>query len=117
VKQRLPVWRHSFGRPRYRLIQRVGVRRVQRRAVEILLRTIIVEPALAPLEAGDDRVTRCGVVFAGMLIGRVITAADMAALCAAAKMQPPRALGHAFETACAAWLHCRVDTVALGHDL
>jgi hypothetical protein len=46
----------------------MGVRSMKRRAGEEILRAIIIKPALAPLEARDDRVTRAGVVFGGMLI-------------------------------------------------
>jgi hypothetical protein len=42
---------------------------VKRRASEEFLRSIIVKPAFARLEARDYRVTRGGIVFGGVLIG------------------------------------------------
>ena len=68
VKQRLPVWRHPFGRSGRRLIQRMGVRSGKRRAGEGFLRAIVVKPSLARLETRDNRVTRSGAMFRRMLI-------------------------------------------------
>ena len=68
VKQRLPVRRHRSGRSGCRLIQWMTVRSVKLRAGDELLRTIVVKPMLARLEARDYRVTRSGVMLGCMLI-------------------------------------------------
>ena len=68
---------------------------------------------LPGLEARDDRVTRSGVMLRRMLIWRTVTAADVTAFGASAKMKPPSALGHAFDATCSAWLDRCVDTVPL----
>jgi hypothetical protein len=69
---------------------------------------------LAWLEARDYRVTRGGVVFRCMLTWGAITAADVTAFGASAKMKPPFARSRAFDTTCSAWLGRRVDTIPLG---
>ena len=114
VKQRLPVWGHRSGRSRHRLIQWMGVESVRLRTREDFLCTIVVKPLLARLEARDDRVACSGVMFRCMLIWRRITAADVAAFGAHAKMQPPCAQSQAFDATCAAWLGRWIDTIPLG---
>jgi hypothetical protein len=90
------------------------VRSAKLRAGEEFLSTIVVKPMLVRLETCDDRVTRSGVMFRGMLIWRTIAAADVPAFGASAKMQPPSAQSRAFDTACSAWLDRRVDAIPLG---
>jgi hypothetical protein len=114
VKQRLPVCRHPFGRCGHRLIQRMRVRSGKLRAFEELLRTIVVKPVLARLEARDNRVTGSGAVFRCMLTWRTVAAADVSALRASAQMQPPSAQPHTFDATCSARLGGRVDTILLG---
>jgi hypothetical protein len=114
VKQRLPVRRHRSGRSGHRLVRRMRVRSAKLRAGDELLGTIVVKPSLARFETRDYRVTRGGVMFRCMLIWRTITAADVPAFGASAKMQPPSAHSQAFDTTCSAWLDRRVDTVPLG---
>ena len=80
------------------------------RAGEKFFGTIVVEPSLARLETRDDRVTRSGEVFGGMLVWRTVTAADVTALRAPAKMKPPSAPRQAFGAACSAWLGRWIDT-------
>src|SRR6516165_9544271 len=43
-----------------------------------------------------------------------ITAADVTAFSASAKMQPPSAQSQAFDAACSVWLGRRIDTIPLG---
>ncbi len=94
------------------------VRSVKLCAGEDFFSTIIVKPPLTRLEARDYRVTRSGVMFRCMLIWRTITAADVAAFGASAKMQPPSAQSQTFDTTCSAWLGRRVDAIPLGlHEL
>jgi hypothetical protein len=68
---------------------------------------------LARLEARDDRVTGSGVMLRCVLTWRTITAADMPAFGASAKMQPPSAQSHAFDATCSAWLGRWVDAIPL----
>ncbi len=114
ANEHLPVWRHRSGRPRHRLIQRMRVGRMKLWAGEDFVRPIVVKPMLPGLEACDDRVIRSGVMFRCMLIWRTVTAADVTALGASAKMQPPAALSHALDAACSARPGHRVDTIRLG---
>src|ERR1700683_4115949 len=90
------------------------VRSLKLRAGEEFLGTIVVKPPLAWLEARDYRVTRSGVMFRCMLIGRGITAADVTTFGASAKMQPPCVQSKAFDATCSAWLGRWVDTIPLG---
>lgn len=68
VKKLLPVRRHRSGRSGCRLIQWMTVRSVKLQAGDELLRSIVVKPMLARLEARDYRVTRSGVMLRCMLI-------------------------------------------------
>jgi hypothetical protein len=69
---------------------------------------------LARLEALNYRVTGGGMVFRCMLIWRTITAADVTALRASAKMQPPFARSQAFDAARSTRLGRWVDTIPYG---
>src|SRR3984885_15771759 len=89
------------------------VRSLKLRAGEEFLGTIVVKPPLAWLEARDYRVTRSGVMFRCMLIGRGITAADVTTFGASAKMQPQCVQSKAFDATCSAWLARWVDTNTL----
>src|SRR5258708_4968848 len=90
------------------------VRSAKLRAGEEFFRTIVVKPMLARLEARDYRVTRSGAMFRCMLVWRAVTAADVTAFGASAKMEPPSAQSRAFDATCSAWLGRRVDTIPLG---
>jgi hypothetical protein len=90
------------------------VRSGKLRAGEGFLSAVVVKPMLPWLEARDYRVTRGGLVFRCMLTWGTITAADVPAFGASAKMQPPSAQSQAFDTPCSAWPDCRVDTIPLG---
>jgi len=93
------------------------VRSGKLRAGEEFLFTIVVKPPLARLETRDNRVTRSGAVFRRMLTWRTITAANVTALGASAKMEPPPAESQAFDAACSARLDRWVDTIHLGLHL
>src|SRR5580658_3653776 len=84
------------------------------RAGEGFLCTVVVKPMLARFEALDYRVTRSGVVLRCMLTWGTIAAADVTALRASAKMEPPFARSQAFGAACSAWLGRRVDAIPHG---
>src|SRR5262245_39006820 len=113
-----PVGGDPAVRAWHRLLPRVAVRAGQRRArlVEVLVR-VRPEPGLPRLEAADDRVAGLLGVRGGVLGRRGVTAPDVAALSAAAQVQPPPALGFTLDAAGAARLDRRVDAWhLLGHD-
>ena len=58
VQERFPVGRHPSGRPGYGLTFRMRVRRKQFHTFHHSLRVVIVEPMLAGLKAGYDRMPR-----------------------------------------------------------
>jgi hypothetical protein len=113
VQQVLPVLRHRLGRPGHRLLRRMRVRTMKLRAFEEFFGAIVVKPFLTWLETGDDRVSRSRAMFRRMLIWRTVTTADVAALRASAKMQPPFALRQAFDAPRSAWLGRRIDAIPL----
>jgi hypothetical protein len=89
VQERFPVAWHPSGGSRYGLIFWMRMRRKQLHTFDHRLRRVIVEPILARLEAGDDRMP-CGCRMHGcMLIRRTVTATDVPTLRAPAKMKPP----------------------------
>src|ERR1700727_3329494 len=85
------------------------VRTGQLRTVKSFLRSVIIEPILAGLEAVDDRVAGGLVMLGGMLAGRTIAAADVTAFGASAQVQPPSARGQAFDATGTAWLRIQID--------
>jgi len=93
------------------------VRNVKLRAGDEFSSTIVVKPPLARLEARDYRMTRSGVMFRCMLIWGSITAADVTAFGASAKMQPPSAPSQALDAACSARFDRWVDAIPLVHRL
>jgi hypothetical protein len=89
VEQRLPVCRYSSGWSGHRLVQRMGVRRGKRWTGKEFTGTVVVKPALTRLETCDNRVMGSGVVLRRVLVGQSVATANMTALGASAKMQPP----------------------------
>src|SRR5271167_3828671 len=77
VETVLPVSGHRAGGPGDGLIERMTFGRGQRGSFEELLRAIVVEPLFTRLEAPDHRMSRCPVVGARVLAGRVVAAPDM----------------------------------------
>lgn len=71
-------------------------RRSKFRSVEIPGTGIVEEPVFAGFETTDDRVAGGSFMSRRVLGRRVIAAADVSALGAPAKMQPPAAVGLAF---------------------
>jgi hypothetical protein len=114
VKQRLPVDGHRPSRSGGRLIQRVTDGSGKLRAGESFFSAIVIKPVLARFEALDYRVARrCG-MFRCMLTWRTVAAANVTALRASAKMEPPSARGEAFDTSRSARLDRRVDAIPFG---
>ena len=77
-------------------------------------RAIVVKPLLARLEAHDDRVLGGVIMFGRVLTWGRVTTADVAALRAPAKMQPPSAGSQALDAARSARLGRGVDAIPLG---
>src|SRR4029079_6281877 len=95
VEVTLPVPGHPTRRSGHRMVERVVVWRSEHGSLEVLLGGVIPEPVLAGLEALDDRMPGVGGVAARMLRRRRVAAPDMAAVGAAAKMEPPAVRGQA----------------------
>ena len=86
------------------------VRTGQLRTVKSFLRSVVVEPIFAGLEAVDDRVAGGLVMLGGMLAGRTIAAADVTTFGASAQVQPPSARRQTFDATCAAWFRIQIDS-------
>src|SRR5438876_10649646 len=74
-----PISRYSSRRPGHRLVQRVVLRRRERRTFECLLADVVPEPALAWLEAPDYVASSAPGMTGGVLPWRRVAAADVAA--------------------------------------
>jgi hypothetical protein len=92
----------------------MAVRSGKLRAGEGFFSAIVVKPMLVRLEALNYRVTRSGIVFRCMLIWGTIAAADVTALRASAKMEPPFVCSQAFDATRSTRLDRRVDTIPYG---
>jgi hypothetical protein len=106
-----PVSGHATGWSGHGLVDRVMVRRSQDGTLEVLLRRVVPEPVLARLVALDDRVLLGSGMVARMLGWRRVATADVAALRAAAQVEPPTAGGQALDAPRAAWRYLRIDPV------
>src|SRR4029077_2202256 len=111
-----PVTRHARLRARHALVERMMLRRSQRRPREGILCLVVPEPVLAGLEAADDRMPRDLRVRGRVLRGRAVAAPDVAALGAPAQMDPPAAARVALDAARPARWHRRVDARNLAHS-
>src|SRR2546427_8681069 len=87
----------------------------QLRTVEVLTGRVVVEPVLVRLEAPDNRVPLGRGVVAGMLRRRGVAAADVAAMGAAAEVEPPALGRKALHAARPAREDRRVDLVLSRH--
>jgi hypothetical protein len=86
VQEVFPVCGYSARGSRHGLFRRMRVRAGQGGAFEGFLRSVIVEPVLARLEAIDNRMAGGCVVLRRVLVWRSIAAADVTALGASAEM-------------------------------
>jgi len=84
-------------RPRRWLVRWMPTRCRKRRAVDEVLRAVIVEPLLAWLETRDDRMAGLVIVRGRMLARRCVAAADVPALRTTPEVQPPTACGQALD--------------------
>jgi hypothetical protein len=85
------------------------VRRRQLWTFQVLLGLEVPEPILARLVALDDPVPGVGSVVAGVLLWRVVAAADVAAKGAPAQVKPPSTRLEALDTTVAAGRHLRMN--------
>jgi hypothetical protein len=107
----LPVRRHPTFGPRSRLVDRMVLGCHQRGPLIELLSAEVPEPVLSGLEASNYRVTRALGMTAGVLTGGRIAAADMAALGAAAQVEPPTVGRQTFDTARPARRHRWINLI------
>lgn len=118
TQQPLPVAGDTSGRSGRGLIQRVMLRRCERRAVVVgLLAAVVVEPVFCGLVTGDPRMPGRFGVGGGVLARRVITTADVAALSTPAQVKPPPAPLFTLRTAGTARRDSRVDSGVFSHRL
>src|ERR1700754_941602 len=115
-EQALPASRYASLRAGHRLVDGMAVRRRQFGAAEHRFRDEVVEPVLTRLEALDHGMSGLVGMLAGVLVQRVVAAADVAALRAAAQVEPPAAGRLAFDAAGSTRRHAGVDALALGHE-
>lgn len=107
----LPVGRHSSLRTWYRLSDRVTLRASKGRSRTELVEGVIPEPVLTRLETPHHVVPGLLGMSCGVLVGRTVAAADVAASGAAPEMKPPAVLREALDAANAARQNIRVDRV------
>jgi len=113
----LPVGRNPVRGSGRGLAQWVMLGRGELRAVVHLLVPIVVVPALPGLVTGDPRMS-CGFgMGGGVLAGGTVTAADVAALSAAAEVKPPALIALALDAAGATGPHRGIDTGLFDHHL
>ena len=87
------------------------MRRKQLFALDHPLLLVVVEPILARLEAGDDRVPGCRRMLGRMLAGRTVAASDVPTLRTPAEMKPPAIRRRqAFHTSIAAWFRSEIKS-------
>src|SRR5262249_47369907 len=99
----------NAGRAASRVRERLDAERGHR--VEHLPIDVAPAPVLAGLEAADDRMMRRVEVFCGVLVRRIVTAADVAAGQAEAQMNPVCADLQALLTAVGRARLVRIDLV------
>ncbi len=115
VQLSFPASGHAAGWSRHRLIERVVIWRSQAGTVEVLLPRVVPEPVLTGLVAPDDRVAHLGGVVAGMLGWRRVATADVTAMRATAKVEPPTAGCQALDAARAARGYRWIDLELVRH--
>jgi hypothetical protein len=115
VEQFSPVFGHTIGRPRTRLVN--GTRRGRREcgAEHVPRGGEVPEPVLTGFEALDNGMAARRRVRARVLGWRTVTAPHMTALRATAQMQPPRAIHLAFGAAGPARWSEHIDSHNGGH--
>jgi hypothetical protein len=111
IQLRFPIGGHPSGGSRYGLACGMRMRRKQFRTFDHRPRFVIVEPILARLEAGNDRMSRRFRVLGGMLTRRTVAASDVPTLRTPAEMKPPAVRrSQAFYASIAARLRSRINS-------
>jgi hypothetical protein len=105
----LPICRDPSRWAGCRLVERVVPGGSEGWAGQVLLLPVVPEPILARLVAADDRVASGLGVRGRVLVGRVVTAPDVAAPGAPAKVQPPATGGEALHATVPAGRDVRID--------
>ena len=113
MQQGTPIARHAALGTWDRLIDGMGVRWWQLDTGDRRFFLVVVKPILTRLEAGNDRMAARSGMLRGVLRRRAVTTADVTALRAAPKVQPPPARGQAFHATISARFRRRVDTAAV----
>ena len=98
----LPVRWHATLRSGHGLVERMMARRSQGGALEVFLGRVVPEPVLAWLVALDDWMAGIDGMVTRVLTRRRVATANMAAMRAAAQVEPPRTRGVALDAARAA---------------
>src|SRR5687768_14290480 len=109
MQSRFPVTRHALCRAGHGLLRRVVRRRREPRTLAVRLGCVAPEPILARLVALDDGMPGLGGMAAGVLRGRRVAAAHVAAPRTTTEMEPPALRCEAFDAARSARRDRRVD--------
>jgi hypothetical protein len=109
MQESLPIRGDAAPRTWHRLVQRVMARGGQNGAFHVLLARVVPEPAFAGFVTLDDRVSGIDRMPGGVLGRRGIATADVAALGAATKIEPPPAGCETLDTARAARRNRGID--------
>jgi hypothetical protein len=96
------------------LIERVVSGWCELRSVEVVAVRVVVEPLFSWLVALDDGMPGVAGMVGGVLRRRVVTAADVPAEGAAAKVEPPAARSLTLFATGSARRHGRVDRIEVG---
>ena len=113
VQQGAPIARDSTLGAWDRLIYWMRARRLQFFARDHGVFSVVVKPILTRFEAGNNRMSVRFGMLGGVLARRAITAADVTALRAAPKMQPPSAGRQAFHAAISTRFRSGVDSAVM----
>ena len=109
MQQGTPVARHAALGARDRLIEGMRARWWQFHTGDHRFFFVVVKPLLTRFEAGNDWMAAHFRMLRGVLPRRAITTADVTALRAAPKVQPPPACRQAFHAAISTRFRRRVD--------
>jgi hypothetical protein len=115
VEVSLPIWGHPILGTRNGLIERVMLWRSQGGTLEISPTGVVEEPVLVGLIAVKYPMPGFGHVATRVLGRRCVAAADVAALGAAAKVEPPTLGCKTLNTARAAGRYRRIDQDLVRH--
>jgi hypothetical protein len=114
VQQRFPVGRHPSCGSRNGLTSWMRMRRKQLRTLDLSPRLVVVEPVLARLKAGDDRMSRLCRMFGCVLARGTVAATDVPTLGTAAEVKPPTIRGRqTFHAPIATWFRSGINSAEI----